>query len=72
MEVRMSDSGGDKQTGHRRRADRTNMVPVPFWTTPDARRQLKMIAAEEDTTQQKLIAEALNLLFATRGRDRCA
>jgi hypothetical protein len=43
-------------------------VPIPFWTTALARRQLRMLAAEEDTTQQKLIAEALNMLFDRRGK----
>jgi hypothetical protein len=55
-----------------KRLDRSDMVPMPFWTTPTARRQLRMIAAQEDTTQQRLIAEGLNLLFAKRDRDQCA
>lgn len=31
-------------------------------------KQLKVLAAEQDTTQQKLVAEALNLLFNRYGK----
>jgi hypothetical protein len=57
-----------EQSEHGKRQNRADLVPVPFWTTPEARRQLRLLAAEEDTTQQKLIAEALNMLFEKRGR----
>jgi len=46
------------------RPDREGKVPMPFWTTAAARKQLRLLAAEEDGTQQSLMAEALNLLFA--------
>lgn len=32
-------------------------------------RQLAIIAAEEDTTKQALLEEALNLLFVKKGKD---
>jgi hypothetical protein len=41
---------------------------MPFWTTRTAKRQLRMLAAEEETTQQALMAEALNDLFKSRGK----
>jgi hypothetical protein len=52
----------------RPRQDREGKVPLPFWTTAPAKKQLRMLAAEEDTTQQDLMAEALNLLFRNRGK----
>jgi hypothetical protein len=35
---------------------------------PDVARQLRMIAAEDDTTIQALMEEAVDLLFAKKGR----
>jgi hypothetical protein len=46
-----------------KRPDREGRVPMPFWTTAPAKKQLRLLAAEEDTTQQYLMTEALNLLF---------
>ena len=51
-----------------KRPDREGRVPLPFWTTAPAKKQLRLLAAEEDTTQQDLMAEALNLLFRSRGK----
>jgi hypothetical protein len=45
------------------RPDRVGRVAIPFWATAAARRQLRMLAAEHDTTQQALLTEALNDLF---------
>jgi hypothetical protein len=50
------------------RPDRQGKVALPFWTTAAAKKQLRMLAAAEDTTQQHLMAEALNLLFKDRGK----
>ena len=50
------------------RTDRTGRVPMPFWTTATAKKQLRLLAAEEETTQQALLTEALNALFRARGR----
>jgi hypothetical protein len=36
------------------RPDREGRVPMPFWTGLAAKRQLRMLAAEKDTTQQAL------------------
>lgn len=35
---------------------------------PEVLKQLKMIAVENDTTNQKLLEEALNLLFSNYGK----
>jgi hypothetical protein len=51
-----------------KRPDREGRVPLPFWTTAPAKKQLRLMAAEDDTTQQDLMSEALNLLFKSRGK----
>jgi hypothetical protein len=45
------------------RPDRVGRAPLPFWATSAAKKQLRMLAAENDTTQQDLMTEALNMLF---------
>jgi hypothetical protein len=50
------------------RHDRDGRTPMPFWTTTAAKKQLRIMAAEADTTQQQLMGEALNLLFAKHGK----
>jgi hypothetical protein len=40
--------------------------------SPDVGKQLRMIAAEEDTDVKSLLIEAINLLFKTRGRPQIA
>lgn len=50
------------------RPDRTGRVTMPFWTTATAKKQLRLLAAEEETTQQALLTEALNALFRNRGK----
>ena len=37
---------------------------------PKVVRQMKMLAAEEDTTTQALLEEAIDLLFLKKGRDK--
>ena len=37
--------------------------------SPQVRKQLRSIAAEEDTTNQALLAEALNMLFRKKGKE---
>ena len=50
------------------RPDREGRKPMPFWTTEAAKKQLRMMAAEMDTSQQNLMTEALNMLFQQRGK----
>ncbi len=57
-----------KPAGSSKRPDREGRVPLPFWTTAPAKKQLRLLAAEDDTTQQDLMTEALNLLFKNRGK----
>jgi hypothetical protein len=45
------------------RAERAGQTSMPFWVPIAAKRQLRVMAAEHDTTQQALMREALNLLF---------
>lgn len=59
---------GAEQVTSLSRPDREGRVPMPFWTSISAKRQLRVLAAEEDTTQQHLMGEALNLLFRKHGK----
>ena len=47
---------------------RTDTVLIGGHFHPTVLRQLRIIAAEEETTNQALIEEALNLLFAKKGK----
>ncbi len=40
--------------------------------TPEARRQLRILAAEQDARIEALVAEALNLLFEKHGKPPAA
>lgn len=54
----------------KRAAVRKNTVLVGGHFPKHVSRQLKLIAVEEDTTNQALIAEALDLLFTRKGKDK--
>jgi hypothetical protein len=41
---------------------------LPFWATVAAKKQLRILAAEIDKTQQDLMTEALNMLFQKYNR----
>lgn len=47
---------------------RKNTVLVGGHFAPEVQKQLRMIAAEEGTTNQALLGEALNLLFRKKGK----
>lgn len=51
------------------RARKTN---ITGYFPPEVKRQLRLLAAERDTTMQDLLAEALNTLFATHGKPEIA
>ncbi|MBV5346369.1 MAG: hypothetical protein JZU63_13080 [Rhodoferax sp.] len=55
-------------TGHVDRPERAGQTPMPFWVPIAAKRQLRIMAAEGDTTQQALMREALNMLFTKHGK----
>ena len=67
-DARPAAAAKEKSTGRYR--DSTVMVGGHF--PPHVLRQLRMIAAEEDTTNQALIAEALDLLFMRKGKQKIA
>lgn len=51
------------------RATKTN---VTGYFSPVVKKQLRLLAAEKDTTIQRLLAEALNGLFAAHGKPEVA
>ncbi len=54
------------------REGRAGKTPMPFWTTLAAKKQLRVMAATNDTTQQELMTEALNLLFQKHNKPQIA
>ncbi len=55
-------------TSDQKRTDRNGRVAMPFWVPVAARKQLRVMAAELDTTQQELMTLALNDLFKKYGK----
>lgn len=56
------------KTGRARNAKARETVLVGGHFPPAVLKQLRIIAAEEDTTNQALLEEALDLLFVKKGR----
>lgn len=54
----------------RARPDREAKVLIGGHFPKPVRQQLRMIAAEEDTTTQALLEEALDLLFVKKGKGK--
>jgi hypothetical protein len=54
------------------RPGRAGKVNVTGYFDPAVKRELKRIALDEDTTIQELLAEALDDLFAKRGKPEIA
>ena len=52
----------------RSRPVRVGRRQIAGWFAPEVARQLHMIALEEDTTLQALMAEAFNDVFTKRGK----
>jgi hypothetical protein len=44
---------------------RQNMKRIQGYFSPRVKRQLRLLAAQEDKTEEQLVGEALNLLFKT-------
>lgn len=59
---------GARQAQGRGRDKPTVLIGGHF--APEVKHQLRIIAAEEGTTSQALIAEALDLLFVKKGKAR--
>ena len=53
---------------HHPRPGRKGKSNVTGYFAPEVKRQLRLLAAEQDTTIQNLLAEALNDLFAKNGK----
>jgi hypothetical protein len=53
-------------------ANRRGKVVISAYFDPVVRKQLAILAVEEDRTQAALLAEALNLLFEKHGRSPIA
>lgn len=52
----------------KKRVQRNGRVMLPFWVPKVAHKQLRVMAAEDDTTQQELLTAALNRYFELRGK----
>ncbi len=61
---------GNGKSRARLKREGTRLIAGHF--APEVARQLRVIAAEEDTTIQALLGEALDLLFVKKGRPRIA
>ena len=68
--AKTSDAGETPQRFHRPVRDGKRFVGGHF--TPELVKQLRMLAAEDDTTIQALLEEALDLLFVKKGKAQLA
>ena len=57
---------GDGQKAARKNRSRQGTKHIGGYFPPEVSRQLRMIAALEDTSNQNLLAEALDMLFQSR------
>ena len=64
-ETRASAQADEKVTGQ---ATRKGQVTLVTYTDPAVKKQLKLIALEQDTTQAELFREAINDLFRKNGK----
>lgn len=62
----------DQGTSTHVRPGRVGKANVTGYFDPEVKRQLRIIAAEGNTTIQELLVEALNDLFAKRGKSEIA
>ena len=64
--------GTDNQSrqGARAKSRRKNTVLIGGHFPPSVAKQLGILAAEESTTKQELLGEALDLLFVKKGKSR--
>lgn len=60
------------QAGEMRSSGRNGKKPLSVWVTPEARRTLRQLAAEQDRTIESLIGEGLNDLFQKYQKPRLA
>ncbi|MCY4582593.1 MAG: hypothetical protein OXE50_07345 [Chloroflexi bacterium] len=67
-----TETSADKQSreGARAKLRRKNTVLIGGHFPPSVAKQLGILAAEEETTKQELLGEALDLLFVKKGKNR--
>ncbi len=51
-----------------KKVPREDQAPIVTWHAKPVRSALKQLAAEQNTTVQKLMAEAINMLFLSKGK----
>jgi hypothetical protein len=56
----------------KRLTGRSDKNAIISWHGPEVRKILRQIAYEQETTQQKIMQEALNLVFAKYGKPQVA
>lgn len=61
-----------KEASGNDRPSRSGKSHVGGYFSPEVRRQLKALAAEQDKTVQQLLGEGLNLMFASYGKAEIA
>jgi hypothetical protein len=73
LAARLAEKSGiaPKPTGRTKRG-RAHLKPIMSWHDPAVRQQLKLLAVETDKTEQKLMEEALNLLFEKHSKPQIA
>jgi hypothetical protein len=64
----LSETGGIKARGKGESKSRRGKLAILTWQEPAVRKQLQLLAIEQEATQQALFAEALNLLFLKYGK----
>jgi hypothetical protein len=69
---RLAIGSGTVRPNGRGKKSRANQKMIASWHDPAVRQQLKLLALESDTTEQKLLQEAINLLFAKYGKPQIA
>lgn len=62
----LSETGGIKKRG--KGQSRDGKLAIISWQAPAVRKQFQHLAIEQETTQQDLLAEALNMLFTKHGK----
>lgn len=69
-----ADSQTEEEQGSSRshQNSRIHKIQIPFYSTPETRKQLKVLCAEMGRTQEDLLREALNDLFKKHGKPSVA
>lgn len=62
-----SESRAEKMTQSGLPPSRRGKRRLELWLSPDAKKQVQRLAIDEEKSQEQVMAEALNLLFKSRG-----